>query len=81
MAWAHNGEVQGIGTHWELWMMASGGMKNHDALRMATLHSADAIGLAKDIGSLGEVGKLADLQGVSIAIRSRISRTPRRFAT
>jgi Tol biopolymer transport system component len=56
-----HGEVQGLGTHWELWMMAAGGMSNHDALRAATLHSADAIGLAGDIGSL-DVGKLADLQ-------------------
>ncbi len=56
-----HGEVQGLGTHWELWMMASGGLDNHDALRMATLMSADAIGLAGDLGSL-EPGKLADLQ-------------------
>ena len=56
-----HGEVQGIGTHWELWMMAAGGMDPHDALRAATIHSADAIGLAGDIGSL-EPGKLADLQ-------------------
>jgi imidazolonepropionase-like amidohydrolase len=55
-----HGEVQGIGAQWELWMMASGGMKPHAALRAATIDSADAIGFAKDLGSL-EVGKLADL--------------------
>ena len=56
-----HGEVQGLGVHWELWMLGSGGMRPHDVLRIATLHSADAIGLSKDIGSL-EVGKMADLQ-------------------
>ncbi|MBM4187520.1 MAG: amidohydrolase family protein [Gemmatimonadetes bacterium] len=56
-----HGEVQGLGVHWELWMMASGGLQPLDALKMATLHSADAVGLAGDIGSI-EPGKLADLQ-------------------
>jgi imidazolonepropionase-like amidohydrolase len=56
-----HGEVQGLGAHWELWMLGSGGMRPIDVLRIATLWSADAIGLAKDIGSL-EPGKLADLQ-------------------
>ena len=55
-----HGEVQGLGTHWEMWMMASGGMKPHAMLKAATIDSADAIGFAKDIGSL-EKGKLADL--------------------
>ena len=56
-----HGQLQGLGVHWELWNIASGGMANHDVLRVGTIFGAEAIGVGKDLGSL-EVGKLADLQ-------------------
>jgi len=55
-----HGQLQGLGAHWEMWMLAQGGMTPMEVLRCATMNPAQTLGLDSWIGSL-EPGKLADL--------------------
>ena len=55
-----HGQLQGLGAHWETWMLKQGGMSNLEALKAATINGAHYLGMDDEIGSL-EKGKLADL--------------------
>jgi imidazolonepropionase-like amidohydrolase/Tol biopolymer transport system component len=55
-----HGQLQGLGAHWELWMLAQGGMSPLEALQCATINGARYLGWEKDLGSI-ESGKLGDL--------------------
>src|SRR5580692_3719595 len=55
-----HGQLQGLGYHWEMWMLASGGMTPMEVLRCATVNGAKIVGRPDDLGSI-QPGKLADL--------------------
>jgi len=55
-----HGQREGLAMHWEMWMMAQGGMTPLQALRTATISPAQTLGLDDQLGSIN-VGKLADL--------------------
>ena len=52
-------QQNGIGTHWEVWMLASA-LGPMGALEVASVHGAHFIGRSADLGTIEE-GKLADL--------------------
>ncbi|MEO1203197.1 MAG: amidohydrolase family protein, partial [Pseudomonadota bacterium] len=55
-----HGQREGLGSHWEIWAFAQGGMSPVESLATATILAAEKLGFDDDLGSL-EAGKLADL--------------------
>jgi imidazolonepropionase-like amidohydrolase/Tol biopolymer transport system component len=55
-----HGQMQGLGAHWEMWMLSQGDMTPIEVLRASTISPARSLGLDKELGSI-EPGKLADI--------------------
>jgi imidazolonepropionase-like amidohydrolase len=55
-----HGQREGLGSHWEIWGFAQGGMSPIESLATATIAAAEKLGFDDDLGTL-EAGKLADL--------------------
>ena len=55
-----HGDLPGMGTHQEMWLLEKGGATPMEMLRAATLTGAEKIGVEDHLGSI-EPGKLADL--------------------
>lgn len=55
-----HGQREGLGSHWEMWSFARGGMTPLEALKTATVNPARQLGMDADIGSIAP-GKLADM--------------------
>jgi len=69
-----HGQREGLGSHWEIWSFAQGGMSPVQALQSATITPARALGYSADLGSL-EPGKLADLVVIDADILADIYQT------
>ncbi|MCX7553731.1 amidohydrolase family protein [Marinicella sp. S1101] len=55
-----HGQREGLGSHWEMWMFAQGGMSPWNVIKASTIDGAKYIGMDHELGSI-KVGKLADL--------------------
>ncbi len=55
-----HGQLAGLGSQWELWLIAQSGLRPIDVLKCGTINGAKYLGLDRDLGSL-EPGKLADV--------------------
>ncbi len=55
-----HGQREGLGSHWEMWMFAQGGMSPWNVIKASTIDPAKYIGMDHELGSI-KAGKLADM--------------------